>query len=97
MPEKLVRNGVSAVVPEKKFRTAEPGEVFQLLREKLTEEVEEFLADNSMDELADVLDVVLTLAMLIGGTDELFEKSDAKFDLLGDFSDRVVYIWDEGQ
>ncbi|HEY6018846.1 MAG TPA: hypothetical protein VIY48_02845, partial [Candidatus Paceibacterota bacterium] len=88
-------NGVPAVVPEKKFRTAEPGEVFQLLREKLTEEVEEFLADNSMDELADVLDIVLTLSMFIGGTDELFEKSDAKFVRLGDFSDRVVYIWED--
>lgn len=83
------------MVPEKKFRTAEPGEMFQLLREKLTEEVEEFLADNSMDELADVLDIVLALSMFIGGPDELHDKSDAKYDRLGGFSDRVVYIWED--
>jgi predicted house-cleaning noncanonical NTP pyrophosphatase (MazG superfamily) len=95
MPEKLVRNNVPKVVPEKRFRIADDSERLELLRQKLTEEVEEFLEDNSMAELADVLDVVMTLAMEIGSFEELCEISDEKHDWLGGFEDSVVYIWNE--
>jgi len=62
-------------------------------RDKLTEEVGEFLAsDSGPEELADVLEVVYALAGLAGTDPRQLEKlRAAKADERGGFADRIIW------
>jgi predicted house-cleaning noncanonical NTP pyrophosphatase (MazG superfamily) len=63
------------------------------LRDKLTEEVAEFLdSDSDPEELADVLEVVYALAALTGTDPQQLEKlRAAKADERGGFADRIIW------
>ncbi len=60
--EKLVRDKIPALIrmngETPSVRVASPAEIDSLLREKLVEEAEEFRASGSVEELADVLEVI---------------------------------------
>jgi predicted house-cleaning noncanonical NTP pyrophosphatase (MazG superfamily) len=62
-------------------------------REKLTEEVAEFLAsDNDPEELADILEVLFALAEQVGTDAQQLEKlRAAKAEERGGFADRVIW------
>src|SRR6266542_4209618 len=86
IPEIMRAAGQRAVV-----HTADPVEFQVLLRQKLTEEVDEFLMSQDPEELADILEVLYALADCLGldaaGLEALRE---AKAELRGGFAERVV-------
>lgn len=98
---KLVRDLIPQVIEKsgKKFDThiAKTEEYKELLEAKLLEEVNEYLEDNNLEELADVLEVLVGLAGYLGHTEEeLFEKRKKKKEERGGFDERVVLerVWE---
>ena len=98
---KLVRNLIPQVIEKsgKKFNIhiAKTNEYKKLLEVKLLEEVNEYLEDNNLEELADVLEVLVGLAGYLGYTEEeLFEKRNKKKEERGGFDEGVVLerVWD---
>ncbi len=69
------------------------------LREKLREEVEEYLAsDNDSEELADILEVMYALAREAGTDQQELERlRAAKAEKRGGFADRIVWFCNEPQ
>ena len=100
---KLVRDLIPQIIEESgsKFDThiADNDEYKKLLEEKLQEEVNEYLEDKNLEELADVLEVLVALAGSFGYTEvELFEKRSEKKLERGGFDESVVLerTWEEG-
>jgi predicted house-cleaning noncanonical NTP pyrophosphatase (MazG superfamily) len=64
------------------------------LRDKLQEEVQEYLAsDNDREELADILEVLYALARQAGTDHEQLEKlRAAKAEKRGAFADRIIWF-----
>lgn len=98
---KLVRDLIPQVIEKtgKKFdvHIAEKEEYVKLLEEKLMEEVNEYLEDKNLEELADVLEVLVGLAGAMGYTEEeLFEKRLEKRADRGGFGGGVVLerVWE---
>ena len=92
---KLVRDLIPQIIEKsgKKFDThiAEKVEYEKLLEEKLQEEVNEYLEDKNLEELADVLEALVGLAGSLGYTeDELFEKRMQKKEERGGFKERII-------
>jgi predicted house-cleaning noncanonical NTP pyrophosphatase (MazG superfamily) len=94
---KLVRDKVPQIIRQRGgepvVRVADVAEYRGLLREKLVEEVEEFLAsDDDPEELADVLEVLVALAADLGFDHDYLEKLRAAKALeRGGFADRIVW------
>lgn len=96
---KLVRDLVPQIIREDGAEpltyTAAPEEYRNRLRDKLGEEVAEFLAAddaNAPEELADVLEVVHALAVDLGiDTDQLEKIREAKASERGGFAERIVW------
>jgi predicted house-cleaning noncanonical NTP pyrophosphatase (MazG superfamily) len=93
MPEIIRAKGEVPIV----YR-AEPDEYRQRLRDKLVEEVDEFLAEDedereaALEELADVLEVVHALAIELGSSaEELDQIRAAKAAERGAFVERVIW------
>ncbi|WP_335977103.1 nucleoside triphosphate pyrophosphohydrolase [Streptomyces sp. CA2R106] len=90
IPQIIRENGAEPVV-----RTADAAEYRSRLRDKLGEEVAEFLAADDAEapeELADVLEVVHALAADLGlGPDQLEKLRAAKASERGGFTDRVIW------
>ncbi|WP_435126199.1 nucleoside triphosphate pyrophosphohydrolase [Actinacidiphila sp. bgisy144] len=90
IPQIIRENGAEPVV-----RTADAAEYRSRLRDKLGEEVAEFLAADDAEapeELADVLEVVHALAADLGlGPDQLEKLRAAKAHERGGFTDRVIW------
>jgi predicted house-cleaning noncanonical NTP pyrophosphatase (MazG superfamily) len=90
IPEIIRANGDEPIV----YR-AEADEYRRRLREKLGEEVGEFLDaddDHAVEELADVLEVVYALAADLGVDQERLERARAvKAQERGAFADRIVW------
>jgi predicted house-cleaning noncanonical NTP pyrophosphatase (MazG superfamily) len=94
---KLVRDGIPEIVRahggEPVTEIAIPARYPELLREKLTEEVAEFLESGEVEELADVLEVVRALARVAGVSPEELERiRAAKADERGAFATRTVLL-----
>jgi predicted house-cleaning noncanonical NTP pyrophosphatase (MazG superfamily) len=68
--EKLVRDKVPHLLQksEKAFtiRIVKGGEYIQKLKEKLKQEVEDFITDDAIEELADIMEIVLLLSEIKG-------------------------------
>lgn len=94
MTEKLVRDLIPDLIRaegrEPAVRVAGADERLGLLVAKLSEECAEFAADRSLEELADVLEVVDALAELLGGTAALETVRAAKRTARGGFSTGYV-------
>lgn len=96
MTEKLVRDHIPDIVRAEKgsdpgFRVAGRNEYRDLLVRKLEEEVGEYLAERTMEELADILEVILHLAAEAGlSPEELEIIRRAKERERGGFQQRFV-------
>src|SRR5690349_17637751 len=93
MPEIIRAKGEVPIVYQ-----AEPDEYRRRLRDKLVEEVGEFLDEGegereaALEELADVLEVVHALAVELGSSAEEVERiRSAKAAERGAFAERVVW------
>jgi len=92
---KLIRD--RAMEPELKYGctftqyACEPEEYYRRLKEKLAEEVSEFLSDQKVEELGDVLEVIYALAAYKGYTAKQIEEvTDNKRNKVGGFEQRLV-------
>jgi predicted house-cleaning noncanonical NTP pyrophosphatase (MazG superfamily) len=94
---KLVRDNIPQIIRSKGLEpviyTASTEEYGTRLRDKLREEVEEFLAsDNDPTELADILEVLYALAEQAGiDRRQLEELRAAKAEERGGFANRVIW------
>ncbi|WP_199776984.1 nucleoside triphosphate pyrophosphohydrolase [Deinococcus sp. NW-56] len=87
---KLVRDRIPEHFPASRYRVLDESEYEVALRAKLTEEVGEYLADGTPEELADVLEVLHALAARHGLTLEDLERLRAqKAAERGGFAGRV--------
>lgn len=88
IPEIIKKNGQ---IPRTKVLTEE--EYKYALEEKLKEEVNEYISDNSIEELADILEVVDAIAQLNNFTwQEIINKKNIKKEQRGGFSKRLFLI-----
>ena len=75
---KLVRDRIPEIIrasgSEPRVRVAPPDEYADRLRAKLLEEATEFVEGGTLEELADVLEVVDTLARELGADHEQLDK-----------------------
>ncbi|OGJ20033.1 hypothetical protein A3K73_03940 [Candidatus Pacearchaeota archaeon RBG_13_36_9] len=91
---KLVRDKIPEIIKENgkipKVHTASDGEYLAKLKEKLQEEVGEFLKDGNPEELADILEAIYAIK------DFKFEKEDleairkSKEEERGGFKKRII-------
>lgn len=98
---KLVRDKIPQIIEAQGqrplIRILEKEEYSRALEQKLDEEVAEFHADKSKEELADILEVVFALAEDLGlAVGELMEVYRQKHDQRGGFRDRIFLISKEG-
>lgn len=93
--DKLIRDKIPQII-EKDGRTCETVKVnreehYQRLKEKLMEEVTEFIQDENMEELADVYEVIAALSEFVGkGEEELMEVRNKKREERGGFREGIV-------
>jgi predicted house-cleaning noncanonical NTP pyrophosphatase (MazG superfamily) len=94
--EKLIRDLVPSLAHTKLHtRIAAPEELPKLLGAKLVEEAAEFAAEPSLEELADVLEVLDAILVQYNWTPaQLFSMRQAKADTRGAFRFRVVLVTD---
>lgn len=94
---KLVRDNIPQIIRSKGLEpviyTASAEEYGVRLRDKLREEVEEFLAsDNDPEELADILEVLYALGDQAGTDRRQIEKlRAAKAEARGGFAARIIW------
>ena len=96
---KLVRDQIPDIIrasgKEPVIRTLDDGEYFRCLNEKLDEEVAEFHADRTVEELADILEVVFALTEALGvSREELMQIYGKKHSTRGGFQDRLFLVAD---
>jgi predicted house-cleaning noncanonical NTP pyrophosphatase (MazG superfamily) len=86
IPEIMTREGLKPTV-----KTLTEAEYQEALIKKLDEEVAEFKQTRSPEELADILEVLYSLASIQGVTEStLHEMKEAKRDKKGSFEKRVL-------
>lgn len=84
IPEIIKANGETPVT-----RILERPEYLEELIKKLQEECDEFREDRSLEELADIQEVILALADAIASREELEKAREAKAKERGAFSHRI--------
>jgi predicted house-cleaning noncanonical NTP pyrophosphatase (MazG superfamily) len=94
---KLVRDKIPQVIEESgkkcSIRTADKEDHYRLLETKLQEEVQEFLQDKNLEELADVMEVLFGLAESLGYSEgDLVKKRIEKFEERGGFKEGIVLL-----
>jgi predicted house-cleaning noncanonical NTP pyrophosphatase (MazG superfamily) len=100
---KLVRDKIPQIIRSKGqepvIYKADTEEYSARLRDKLREEVEEYLAsDNDHEELADILEVLYALASQTGTDQQQLEKlRAAKAEERGGFADRIVWFRNQNE
>ena len=101
MYNKLVRDKIPECIRSQgeipRIRILSDEEYSMALEQKLDEETAEFHKDKNLEELADILEVVYTLAENMGHTKEaLLSACDQKREKRGGFADRIYLISKEG-
>ena len=97
---KLVRENIPQIITAdgKKTitRTLEQEEYLQELDRKLDEEVAEYQSDKSLEEMADVLEVLFAICEARGhSVEELMVVRDEKREKRGGFAQRIFWIGNE--
>lgn len=93
IPQIIIEDGRTPIV-----RTLSDEEYLSELDRKLNEEVAEYQADKSLEEMADVLEVLFAICEARGhSVDELMEVSDKKREKRGGFRDKVYWEGNEGE
>ncbi len=92
---KLVRDKIPEIIESKGgtsvIHTATDEEYEKKLKEKLSEEIAEFLKDANPEELADILEVVYALGDMLGITREELEIIRAKKEVeRGAFRKKII-------
>ncbi|MCY6957206.1 nucleoside triphosphate pyrophosphohydrolase [Clostridium brassicae] len=92
---KLVRDKIPEIINNsgKQFDThiADNSEALKLLEAKLDEEILEFHQDKNLEELADIMEVIFSLAKSLGfSEDELLNKGLSKKEERGGFDKNIV-------
>lgn len=97
MLPKLVRNFIPKIIAEEQnrvpyFYQADDIEYWQRLKEKLLEEVNEFInSDNSPEELADILEIMESIISFKKMSfDEIIVIKNKKAQSHGTFSDKII-------
>ena len=95
--EKLVRNRIVESIKnqgdEPVYRVLDDNEYEMLLERKLDEEVSEYHQDKTLEELADIMEVVVSLCAAKGyTTKDLIEIYQKKHEEKGGFSDKIYLI-----
>ena len=94
---KLVRDKIPEIIRQQgeipNCRILDQKEYLYFLEQKLDEEVGEYHRDQNVEELADILEVVFSLADGIGSCrEELMDVYQRKHDDRGGFHDRIFLI-----
>ena len=97
---KLVRDKIPEIIASKggkaEIRILSDEEYACYLEKKLDEEVAEFHKDKTVEELADILEVVYALAVSMGcSREELLEIYRKKHDDRGGFAEKILLISSE--
>ncbi len=92
---KLVRDKIPRVIAEEgnqcDIEIASKEDMISLLEDKLKEEVNEYLKDKNLEELADIMEVLFGLAHNLGySEEELVEKRNCKLKQRGGFKEGIV-------
>ncbi len=92
---KLVRDHIPQIILDSGkqlvTRIAGEGEIHELLAQKLMEEVNEYIKSKDTGELADILEVLRSIAKEKGLTlDEICHMADLKKEERGGFERRIV-------
>lgn len=92
---KLVRDKIPEIIKasgkECEIEIAPKEERYDLLENKLQEEVGEFLEDKNLEELADIMEVLFGLAHVLGYSEEdLLKMRDKKREERGGFKEGIV-------
>ena len=92
---KLVRDKIPAIIEadNKKYEIeiVSGKEKEELLEKKLLEEVNEYIEDKNLEELADVMEVLFGLANELGYSEEdLLNKRNGKLQERGGFKEGIV-------
>lgn len=92
---KLVRDKIPQVIDDDRnqcdIEIATKDQMTALLEDKLQEEVEEYLKDKNLEELADIMEVLFGLAHNLGySEEELINKRNCKLEQRGGFKEGIV-------
>lgn len=95
MYNKLVRDKIPEIIKragkECDIKIVSKKEKYEFLESKLQEEVNEFLQDKNLEELADVMEVLFGLADSLGySEEELLKARDKKNEERGGFKNGIV-------
>ena len=91
IPQIIIADGRTPIV-----RTLSDEEYLSELDRKLNEEVADYQADKSLEEIADVLEVLLAICEARGhSVDELMEVRDKKREKRGGFRDKMYWEGNE--
>lgn len=89
---KLVRDKVPKIISSKgikcKWRVASDEEFWVKLKEKLKEEIDEFLEDDSIEELADVMEVISEIRRHY--KEEVVSVQRHKYENKGGFYEKII-------
>ena len=93
--DKLVRDKIPEIImadgKECEFEIVPKEERVELLEKKLMEEVNEYLQDKNLEELADIMEVLFGLADNLGYREEdLMKKREEKKEERGGFKEGIV-------
>ena len=94
---KLVRDNIPSLCKNPEIKILDEVEYAAALKRKLKEEVEEYLQDNTVEELADIIEVVEALAENQGSSlREVMELKLRKQSKNGAFKKRIFLISVDG-
>ena len=94
---KLVRDRIPEIIKESgkdcEIEIVNGVDKQELLEKKLLEEVNEYMEDKNIEELADVMEVLFGLANELGYSEEdLLNKRNEKLQERGGFKDGIVLV-----